>query len=200
MNGSAVNGSAVNGNTAPNGSVANGSAVNGVASLTNTITITPAKDAAAGVEGYLDPCDAGQLEACAAERITEMEAAASKEGGDIKVTTPTTAAGTPYMNPGGRWSQFRNYSVFQVCDVVRVWWGRVLVFCVDYILQFVYAKHTQQCTTNTTKYTHPIPHHPTPHHPTPPNPSVHLIYGNSPSPFSSSSGSWVENSPTPKMA
>lgn len=119
-NGAHVNGiNGVNGSAVKNpvNGTANGTYTNGVASLTNTITITPPKDAAEGVEGYLDPCDAGQLEACAAERITEMDAAASKGGdgaGGVKVTTPTTAAGTPYRNPGGRWSQFRNYSVFQV--------------------------------------------------------------------------------------
>ena len=80
-------------------------------------------------EGLLDPCESGQLETCAADRITssleeeaEMAAAAigSVAGAAAKQSTPATAtppvstAGTPYSSPGGKWANFQKYSTFQV--------------------------------------------------------------------------------------
>ena len=79
-------------------------------------------------EGLSDPCEWGQLESCAADRITssleEAEIAASAvgavAGAAATQSTPTTApppvstAGTPYSSPGGRWTNFQKYSTFQV--------------------------------------------------------------------------------------
>ena len=81
-------------------------------------------------EGLSDPCEWGQLDSCAADRITssldEAEMAASAvgavAGAAASQSTPTTApppppvstAGTPYSTPGGgRW-KFQKYSTFQV--------------------------------------------------------------------------------------
>ena len=80
-------------------------------------------------EGLSDPCEWGQLDSCAADRITssleEAEIAASAvgavAGAAASQSTPTTAppppvstAGTPYSSPGGRWKNFQKYSTFQV--------------------------------------------------------------------------------------
>jgi len=80
-------------------------------------------------EGLSDPCEWGQLDSCAADRITssmeEAEIAASAvgavAGAAASQSTPTTAppppvstAGTPYSSPGGRWTNFQKYSTFQV--------------------------------------------------------------------------------------
>lgn len=65
----------------------------------------------------------GQLEACAAQRITESldaEAAGPGPSSQAVAEAATAAAadsgvrGTPYSAPGGRWSNFKNYSTFQV--------------------------------------------------------------------------------------
>lgn len=67
----------------------NGSAARAAGSALSTQSLDNAMDAQA----------AGQIETVAAT------GAAKK---------PTSAAGTPYANPGGRWSQFKTYSTFQV--------------------------------------------------------------------------------------
>ncbi|PNW73731.1 hypothetical protein CHLRE_13g570350v5 [Chlamydomonas reinhardtii] len=66
----------------------NGSAARAAGSALSTQSLDNAMDAQA----------AGQIETVAAT------GAAKK---------PTSAAGTPYANPGGRWSQFKTYSTFQ---------------------------------------------------------------------------------------
>lgn len=45
----------------------------------------------------------------------ELAAATARERKD------RTAAGTPYKAPGGNWSKFKTYSVWQVCVVWCVW-------------------------------------------------------------------------------
>lgn len=92
-----------------NGAAANGASTNGSAPF--AVSASPASatvsiDAADGVEGYMPPEGAGQLEAAAQEALTEQDRAARR-------AAPTTAAGTPYVAPGGRWSQFKSYSTFQ---------------------------------------------------------------------------------------
>lgn len=69
----------------------------------------------AAAEPYLEPCEAGQLEACATERIMssmdEVQTAADAVGsGGAAAAT----LGTPYASPGGRWANFQQYSIFQV--------------------------------------------------------------------------------------
>lgn len=72
------------------------------------------------VEGYADACDVGQLEACAAQRITDSQdnaAGPGPESGPSSAAADASAGstrGTPYTSPGGRWSNFRSYSTFQV--------------------------------------------------------------------------------------
>jgi hypothetical protein len=56
----------------------------------------------------MDPVAAGQVETAAATATAASAAASSEE-----VKKPTSAAGTPYANPGGRWSQFKQYSTIQ---------------------------------------------------------------------------------------
>lgn len=56
----------------------------------------------ASLDNAMDPNVAGQIETVAATSPAR------------EVKKPVTAAGTPYSNPGGRWSQFKTYSVFQV--------------------------------------------------------------------------------------
>ncbi|KAL4421257.1 hypothetical protein ABPG75_010548 [Micractinium tetrahymenae] len=90
-----------------NGAAANGSAVNGAAPAA-AATATVSVDAAEGVEGFMPPEAAGQLEAAAQEALAEQERKAAAPR-----AAPTSAAGTPYVAPGGRWSQFKSYSTFQ---------------------------------------------------------------------------------------
>ena len=78
------------------------------------------------VERYMDPCEAGQLEACATDRIrssleeadvADSIAAAQRNLGDAGVppaAAPSQPTGTPYASPGGRWSNFQKYSTFRV--------------------------------------------------------------------------------------
>ncbi|KIZ00621.1 Uncharacterized protein MNEG_7339 [Monoraphidium neglectum] len=61
---------------------------------------------------------AGKLELAA---VTESAAGSGQR----------TAAGTPYKNPGGRWSKFKTYSVWQrTCEI----WGFAFAFAVKYFL------------------------------------------------------------------
>lgn len=67
--------------------------------------------------------------AVAASPATEAAIAAAA------TVVAASAAGTPYANPGGRWSQFKSYSVFQrTCDI----WG----FAINFF--FRYWKVTQK--------------------------------------------------------
>lgn len=68
------------------------------------------------VEGYADACDVGQLEACAAQRITDSQdgAAGPNPSSAAAAAAADTPRGTPYSSPGGRWSKFQSYSTFQV--------------------------------------------------------------------------------------
>ncbi len=101
-NGASANGASANGSKAPAASVVVAAAVTPPASPTVSI------DAADGVEGFMPPEEAGQLEAAAQEALAEEE-----RKGSAPRAAPTSAAGTPYVAPGGRWSQFKSYSTFQ---------------------------------------------------------------------------------------
>lgn len=80
----------------------------------------------ASLDEAMDAGAAGQIESVAAQ----------KESSKVK----ETAAGTPYKNPGGRWSQFRTYSVWQrTCEI----WTFAFQFAIKYILlgkKFTYGK------------------------------------------------------------
>lgn len=150
QNGSGSNGATTNGTT--NGVTANGAArLNGAAAngaLPLLMTASPL-DAAEGVEGFLDPCAAGQLEACAIETIGEREraaaaaaAAAASTSGSVpeQAAVPASAAGTPYVEPGGRWSRFKKYSTFQ--RTFDIWSFAVVFFFKLWLLnkKFTYGK------------------------------------------------------------
>ena len=65
----------------------------------------------------MDPQTAGLIETMAALAGLQKEAVREKY---------RTAAGTPYKNPGGRWSKFKSYSTFQVGLLQQTWskgWG-----------------------------------------------------------------------------
>lgn len=70
------------------------------------------------VEGDMDPCEAGQLEACAMETLAERERkaaakAASTSESEFGKQAIAEGAAIPYKEPGGRWSKFKSYSTFQ---------------------------------------------------------------------------------------
>ncbi|KAG2495073.1 hypothetical protein HYH03_006684 [Edaphochlamys debaryana] len=71
------------------------------------------------LDDAMDPVAAGQLETAAAT------------GGDKRAKAPTSAAGTPYANPGGRWSKFKSYSTFQRTLEI---WGFAFQFAWKYVL------------------------------------------------------------------
>ena len=98
------------------------------------------------IDGYMDPEEAGHLETAAQEALASRDAAAaavlassssssSSSSGETSTSEPASsppassaprsAAGTPYKNPGGRWSKFKSYSTFQ-----RTWeiWSFAFVF------------------------------------------------------------------------
>ncbi len=79
------------------------------------------------IDGYMEAQTAGQLETAAQEALADRDAAekASTSGGATAAALPKSAAGTPYKNPGGRWSKFKSYSTFQ-----RTWeiWSFAFVF------------------------------------------------------------------------
>lgn len=137
-----------------NGAAAGANGSSALASVLSSAEDLDLGDAARGVEGFMDPCEAGQLDTCAVERIAELDradaeraaaeaadlaqsagagfetrgaaevasavtaaAAAAAAAAEAERAASRSAAGTPYANPGGRWSQFKSYSVFQVGDV-----------------------------------------------------------------------------------
>jgi hypothetical protein len=71
------------------------------------------------VAGLMDPCEAGQLEACAQERIAEKEESMILEREAAAKAATSSATGSPYRAPGGRWGRFKKYSTFQVAH--REW-------------------------------------------------------------------------------
>lgn len=86
------------------------------------------------IDGFMDPETAGQLETAAQEALAARDAAVAAAAAAAEVSTsgaatsgskPLSAAGTPYKNPGGRWSKFKSYSTFQ-----RTWeiWSFAFVF------------------------------------------------------------------------
>lgn len=92
-----------------------------VASSNSSSQISPLSTAS--LDAAMDPSAAGQIEtvaatAAAAPAPTASTAAPSAgppvSSSPAEIKKPTTAAGTPYSNPGGRWSQFKTYSTFQV--------------------------------------------------------------------------------------
>ncbi len=94
----------------------------------STTSVAPASpvtatSSVASMEEELAPALAGQL---------EMAAATSEPAkADAKKEQKLTAAGTPYANPGGRWSQFKSYSTFQrTCQI----WGFAIQFAFKYFL------------------------------------------------------------------
>lgn len=82
-------------------------------------TSAPAATASESVRSLdmaVDVKAAGQIETVA---VTTAVAAASSSTASSSIAPtetkkPLTAAGTPYKNPGGRWSSIKGYSVFQV--------------------------------------------------------------------------------------
>jgi hypothetical protein len=69
------------------------------------------------VEGYADACDVGQLEACAAQRITDSQDSAAGPSPPDAAAGPASDSvrGTPYASPsGGNWTKFKSYSTFRV--------------------------------------------------------------------------------------
>jgi predicted unusual protein kinase regulating ubiquinone biosynthesis (AarF/ABC1/UbiB family) len=83
------------------------------------------------IEGFMDPADAGHLETAAQEALAEADRGSPAEGPSTSTAASrvvgTTAAGTPYKEPGGRWSKFKSYSILQ-----RTWeiWSFAFVFFV----------------------------------------------------------------------
>ncbi|MEW5313718.1 MAG: hypothetical protein WDW38_005259 [Sanguina aurantia] len=64
----------------------------------------------------------------------------SSSSGTTTVKGKLTAAGTPYSNPGGKWSQFKSYSTFQRSIQI---WGFAIQFAWKYALlskKFTYGK------------------------------------------------------------
>lgn len=82
------------------------------------------------VEGDQDPCDAGQLEACAAERLTRSESE----------DQPAEPKSTPYAEPGGRWSRFKSYSTIQ--RTFEIWTFAIQFFFKLWLVnkKFTYGK------------------------------------------------------------
>lgn len=92
--------------------------VNYATNSTSPAATTTAPVLTAGeVHGYADSCDVGQLESCAQQRLTDSQDGADEPGpSPAAAAAPTTGAprGTPYSSPGGKWSNFKKYSTFQV--------------------------------------------------------------------------------------
>ena len=82
------------------------------------------------MDSMMDPCESGNLETCAADRITssleeeselsasvQLNGAASGDAAERAAAAaarpPVSTAGTPYASPGGRWQNFQKYSTFQ---------------------------------------------------------------------------------------
>lgn len=88
-------------------------ATNGTGPAAVTTPVLTAEE----VHGYADSCDVGQLESCAQQRLTDSQDGADEPGpSPAAAAAPTTGAprGTPHSSPGGKWSNFKNYSTFQV--------------------------------------------------------------------------------------
>jgi hypothetical protein len=103
-------------------------AILGAAFAAAAATIPPATATAtfSDSEDEMDPAAAGQLEMAAAlADPAKPGKKGSKKGGKL------TAAGTPYANPGGRWSQFKRYSTFQ--RTLQIW-GFAIQFAFKYFL------------------------------------------------------------------
>lgn len=100
--------SAVQASLGANGSASNGARYGPGSGVLSTMSI----DAAEGVEGFLPPEQAGQLEAAAQEALAERERRSQAEA-STSAPAQLSAEGTPYVAPGGRWSQFKTYSTFQ---------------------------------------------------------------------------------------
>lgn len=62
----------------------------------------------------MDPKVAGQVETVAVTTPSAATGSASTSASQAAEKKKLTAAGTPYKNPGGRWSNVKSYSVFQV--------------------------------------------------------------------------------------
>ncbi|GLC36873.1 hypothetical protein PLESTB_000183500 [Pleodorina starrii] len=95
------------------------------ASSVSTDEVAP--QSTASLDRAMDPTAAGQIETVAATASSEVK-------------KPTTAAGTPYSNPGGRWSQFKTYSTFQRTFEI---WSFAFQFAWRYVLlnqKFTYGK------------------------------------------------------------
>jgi hypothetical protein len=93
-------------------------AILGAAAAAAAATFPPPAAAAAAAatatsssDEEMEPAAAGQLEMAAGVAGASSEQAAAKP--------KLSAAGTPYANPGGRWSQFKSYSTFQ--RTLQIW-------------------------------------------------------------------------------
>jgi predicted unusual protein kinase regulating ubiquinone biosynthesis (AarF/ABC1/UbiB family) len=80
------------------------------------------------IDGFMEAETAGHLETAAQEALAArdaVEAAVASTSEASNGSKPLSAAGTPYKNPGGRWSKFKSYSTFQ-----RTWeiWSFAFVF------------------------------------------------------------------------
>ncbi|CAL5224135.1 g6768 [Coccomyxa viridis] len=77
---------------------------------------------------WADPCEVGHLDSCAADRIAQQERQAAEQDAAAasgRISTEedlrkAAATSTPYSAPGGRWSSFRSYSVWQRSFMI---WG-----------------------------------------------------------------------------
>lgn len=85
----------------------------------------PATSFGESIDGFMEATEAGQLETAAQEALAAQDAADASTSSPTPAAIPKTAAGTPYKEPGGRWSKFKSYSTFQ-----RTWeiWSFAFVF------------------------------------------------------------------------
>ncbi|GFR47545.1 hypothetical protein Agub_g9268 [Astrephomene gubernaculifera] len=111
-------------------------------SSSSTSVLSPLSTAS--LDSAMDPQAAGQIETVAAtigaERAAATPGAAGGKAAAAEVKKPKTAAGTPYSNPGGRWNQFKTYSVAQRTFEI---WSFAFQFAFRYLLlnqKFTYGK------------------------------------------------------------
>jgi hypothetical protein len=129
-----------NGNGNGNGAKTNGASSNGTSTLKVIVpaAATAAAAAAAPAAAAAMATSNGNGKAAAAatseaERMRLMntidEEQNAEAAGQLELAAATanqrkdrTAAGTPYKAPGGNWSKFKTYSVWQVGTGMWVWW------------------------------------------------------------------------------
>lgn len=102
--------------------VADASSSNGQASSSNGNSAEFKAFSTASLDEATDAQAAGQIETVAAIQAEQKERVKAKA---------RSAAGTPYKNPGGRWSKFRTYSTFQRTTEI---WSFAFSFAWKYFL------------------------------------------------------------------